>query len=144
MNLKFSMADVTDALTVYEMAERMILQYEDPESIDISKALAWTKRKITEHITDYERILLNDETVGYFHWIDHVTHWELDDFYILPQHRRNGIGAAALQERLNTVDKPVILYAFTQNLPAIRLYEKLGFALKTTVSDTRQIMRRDA
>jgi len=144
MNLKFSKADISDAQIIYEMAEKLILQYEDPKAVNIPAVLDWTKRKITEHITEYEKILLNGGTVGYFHWVDHVDHWELDDFYILPQHRGKGIGAAALQERLNTVKKPVILYVFTSNLPAIRLYEKFGFALKTTVSNTRQILRRDA
>lgn len=144
MILEFANADISDAQIIYEMAEKLILLYEDSKAVNIPKAIAWTKRKITEHITDYERILLNSETVGYFHWIDHITHWELDDFYILPQHRGKGIGTLALQTRLRFVDKPVILYVFTQNLPAVRLYEKLGFTLMTTVSDTRQILRRDA
>ena len=126
------------------MAEELILRYEDPNAIDLSKALTWTRRKITEQIEKYEQILADGETVGYFHWVDHGTHYELDDFYILPQHRGKGIGTAALQVRLENINKPVTLYVFTQNLPAIRLYERLGFRLQATVSNTRQILRREA
>lgn len=144
MNLIFTKADQSDKEAIYVMAEELILRYEDPNAVDLSRALAWTRRKIAEQITEYEQILAEGETVGYFHWIDHGTHWELDDFYILPQYRGMGIGTAALKMRLEAVDKPVTLYVFTQNLSVIRLYERLGFHLQTTVSNTRQILRREA
>ena len=59
MNLEFANADISDAQIIYEMAEKLILLHEDSTAVNIPKVLDWTKRKITEHITDYERILLN-------------------------------------------------------------------------------------
>ena len=70
---------------------------------------------------------------------------EIDDLYVLAPYRRLGIGTElfrrciAESERLG---KPLMLYVFTKNTPAVRLYEKMGFVLKETVSPTRSILVR--
>ena len=70
---------------------------------------------------------------------------ELDDLFILPPYRRQGIASEILRYCISESErrhKPLMLYVFTQNLPALLLYEKMGFEVQEIASPTRQIMIR--
>jgi GNAT superfamily N-acetyltransferase len=61
--------------------------------------------------------------------------WILNDLFVIPEARKNGVGAAlmesARQLAVSTVSKELILETAIDNLSAQRLYEKLGYKRDT-------------
>ncbi len=142
-NISFSHADAQDIDALFSLNREIIEKYEDPSQIDIEGILAWVRRKLEKLIGEYRRILVDGEIVGYLHFTPNGDMMELDDFYILPAHRKQGIGSAALEMILAETQRPVFLYVFTQNEGAIRLYRRFGFEIAETVSPTRLILQRN-
>ena len=143
MNLNFQPAQLQDADVIFEQARELIERYEDPDLVEIPKVLSWMEKKIHSEISGYTRVLHNGEIVGYFHLDKSQTPAELDDFYVLPAHRGQGIGAKILETLLKDMEMPVFLYVFKENYPAIRLYERMGFVPSRDVSKTRCILMRN-
>ena len=101
------------------------------------------QKKLEENIAQYTRIVAEGETVGYYCLESREGETELDDFYILPPFRGQGIGTSVLQKCLGEITQPVFLYVFRGNTGAIQLYNRMGFVRAEDVSKTRMIMRRD-
>jgi len=146
MNLHFVPAEEADLEILFELNKSLITQYEDPSSIDLDEVLAWIKRKLQKKLSEYRAVILDDEKVGYFRLcgIEDNT-LELDDLYVLAPYRRQGIATGILRYCISESErrhKPLMLYVFTQNLPALLLYEKMGFEVQEIASPTRQIMIR--
>ena len=92
---------------------------------------------------DYRRIMVGKELAGYFalHKED-SGEWELDDLYLFPQFQNQGIGTQVVRDIIEqTAPQPLMLYVFTQNTGAVRLYERLGFVFSQEVGRTRMILR---
>ncbi len=133
-----------DAPVIYGLAKGLVDRYEDRTAIDYEKVLSWMERKINSHIDEYTCIVRQGQTVGYYRLCSVDGELELDDFYILPAFRNQGIGTRVLRKILSEANYPVFLYVFTENRGAVALYERMGFVKREQVSDTRCILWRKA
>ena len=141
MNLTYSPAVETDIEVLFEFNKQLIDTYEDLSSIDYGEILAWVRRKIEKRLYEYSRILCNGSLAGYIRVSESDNEVELDDLYILPEYRGQGIGGAVLKSCIERADKPIFFYVFKKNTRAIALYERTGFVIAEKVGDTRYIMR---
>ena len=143
IQLTFRAAEQEDIPVILAMSKALIDQYEDVASIDYPKVLQWVQNKITENIRQYRCIYANKEKVGYFRLILGETETELDDLYVLPAFRNQGIGTAVLQHCISITHTPIFLYVFKKNTEAIKLYSRIGFSVSEEVGKTRYILRRE-
>lgn len=142
--LAFEPAVAEDIQTIFSLSKALIDQYEDVDSIDYEKVLQWVRKKIEKEIASYTRICSQGATVGYYRLHEEKGETELDDFYILPSFRGQGIGTAVLEKCIYQTKTPMFLYVFKNNVGAIRLYQRMGFAWAKDVGKTRMILRRDS
>lgn len=141
--LTFEAAKEADIPVIFSFCEELIDRYEDPSSVDIPKAKAWTLRKLENCIGDYRVIRKDGEKAGYFHFIpgENGDESELDDLYILPQFRSQGIGTEVLRRCIEeSGGAGVFLYVFRENERAVALYERMGFTVRETAGTTRLVM----
>ena len=144
MNLTYESATSADIEPIYQSCIKLIWEYEDLGSVDLSKVLPWIRRKLESCIGEYTRVLLDGALVAYYHFAPSEGKMELDDLYVLDQDKRSkGIGTAILEKCFAETDLPVFLYVFQRNTRAVSLYERLGFRIIETIGDSRYIMQRD-
>ena len=141
--LTFSPAADADIPVIFSMCKDLIDTYEDTDSIDYERVMAWVGKKLQKQISDYTCVMQNGEKVGYYHLSKEPDGWELDDVYVLPLYRSQGIGSRILKHCIDTVNDSIYLYVFLRNRGAIRLYEKFGFTPQRKLGNTRMIMRRE-
>lgn len=142
MPLSYVPATREDADVIFSMCKQLIDSYEDVETIDYEKVIAWVRKKIDDNIGKYTCVTQNGEKVGYFSLQPGREEAELDDLYVLPEYRGKGIGTEVLSYCISRVKTPVFLYVFRKNTGAIKLYERMGFSVAEEVGTTRLIMRR--
>lgn len=140
--LTYEQATQADAERIFSMSKALIDQYEDIASIDYDKVLQWVRRKIEAQIGEYQRVLMDGSLAGYVHFHPDGERMELDDLYILPEYRGQGIGTAVVEKCCAETVKPVYLYVFRRNEGAVRLYQRLGFKIVQEVGGSRYIMQR--
>lgn len=138
--LSFQVAQMTDVPVILAQAKALIDVYEDRSAIDYEKVLSWMERKITVSIESYTCVWMDGEKCAYYRLSEAG---ELDDLYVLPPFRNQGIGSAILQKCIDESEVPLWLYVFRENSNAIRLYRRFGFETVEKVGSTRQIMRRE-
>lgn len=143
MNLQFVPAGHSDIDVIFSLLKELIDAYEDVQSIQYEKVLAWCRRQIEEHISEYTCILADGAKAGYYLLKPDGDRMELDNFYVLPNFRNHGIGTAVLKRCITATDKPIYLYCFTRNHRAMALYSRLGFRTTETIRQTRCILQRD-
>ena len=88
-------------------------------------------------------ICLNDTPVGFVHLGNRggKPDW-IEDLFVEPAHQNQGIGTQVVRDIIEqTAPQPLMLYVFTQNTDAVRLYERLGFVFSQEVGTTRMILR---
>ena len=141
--LTFLPATDEDVSAIYDLCKDLVNRYEDPASMDIDRVLLWILDKIQSNIAKYTCVREAGEKVAYYCLAESNDGWELDDLYVLAQHRNRGIGSEILERCISEASASIFLYVFTGNAGAIRLYERHGFSCVQQVSKTRQIMRRD-
>ena len=143
MNLTYETATSADIEPIYQSCIKLIWEYEDLGSVDLSKVLPWIRRKLESSIGEYTRVLLDGVLVAYYHFAPSEGKMELDDLYVLDQDKRSkGIGTAILEKCFAETDLPIFLYVFQRNTRAVALYERLGFRITETIGDSRYIMQR--
>ena len=143
MELTFAPAGAADIEPIYHFSKALIDEYEDPESIDYDKVLAWVRRKIENHIGSYTCIFRSGRKAGYFHLSSADGMMEIDDLYIFPEFRNQGIGTSVIEKCCAETGLPVMLYVFTRNTGAYALYRRLGFRVTKTIGESRCIMVRN-
>ena len=141
--ITYQTATQEDVPAIFSLSKALIDQYEDVASIDYQKVLQWVQNKITENICQYRCIYANGVKAGYFHLIPGDAETELDDLYVLPEFRNQGIGTAVLQHCISITTTPMFLYVFKKNTEAIKLYSRIGFSVSEEVGKTRYILRRE-
>lgn len=143
MNLTYEPATAADIEPIYQSCLKLIWEYEDLASIDLSKVLPWIRRKLENCIGEYTRVLDHGILVAYYHFAPSKGKMELDDLYVLdPDRRGKGIGTAIVEKCCGETELPVFLYVFQRNTRAVALYERLGFRIIESVGDSRYIMQR--
>lgn len=141
MHLSYETARPKDAPAIFTFAKELIETYETDPAVDLEEALGWTKRKIEKRIGEYTRVLCDGAVAAYYRFVPDGERMELDDLYVLPAYRDQGIGTAVLRRCLSQ-GRPIYFYVFTDNARAIALYEREGFCKVKDVSPTRMIMAR--
>ena len=140
MTLAYCPATESDVLAIFEQAKILIDTYEDTAAIEYDNVLAWVKRKIDSCISSYTRVTLAGETCAYYRLCDDG---ELDDLYVLPDFRNQGIGSEILSKCAQESKQPLWLYVFSCNTGAISFYKRFGFSVRETIGTTRLIMARN-
>lgn len=142
IQLRYAPAREEDIPAIFAQAKALVDAYEDVERIPYDQVMGWMRRKIAGHLEEYRRIYRGEELVGYYRLAPAEGKMELDDFYILPACRGQGVGTTVLTDCLATTELPVFLYVFTKNVRARALYERLGFREVQAVGATRLILER--
>lgn len=140
--LTFETAREEDIERLFALEKELIDTYEDRESIDYDKVLDWVRRKLEKQVGQFTRVLRDEVLVGYYHLTPGEGKWELDDLFIFPEYRGQGIGAKVLERCFAQAEGPIFLYVFVKNDGAVRLYERMGFRVTQKVEQTRYIMER--
>lgn len=143
MELTFQKACPEDGEVLFRFSRDLIDRYEDVENIPYEGVLAWVRQKIEENIGSYTRVYADGCHVGFYRFIPNGDKMELDDLYIFPEFQNRGIGTQILEKCCRETDKPVMLYVFSRNTGAWKLYRRLGFEIRETIKNTRYIMVRE-
>ncbi len=142
MELTFRPAKKADIETLFAWNKALIDAYENTEAIEYDKVLSWVRRKLEMHIGEYQCIFADGKKAGCFHFCPPENgERELDDLYLFPEFQGKGIGTTVIRSCLSQTDLPVTLFVFIKNEGAVRLYEKLGFRVVSSISSTRFFMR---
>ena len=143
MELTFRKAENEDAERIFQFNKELILQYETLEEINLDYVLSWVQKKISSRIDEYTVICAEGKKAGYYHFFrNEEGELELDDLYIFPEFRNQGIGSVVIKKCCTSVKEPVMLYVFTRNKGAVSLYRRMGFLVTETIKDSRLIMKR--
>ena len=143
MELTFRKAENEDAERIFQFNKELILQYETLEEINLDYVLSWVQKKISSRIDEYTVICAEGKKAGYYHFFrNEEGELELDDLYIFPEFRNQGIGSVVIKKCCTSVKEPVMLYVFTRNKGAVSLYKRMGFLVTETIKDSRLIMKR--
>ena len=143
MELTFRKAGNEDAERIFQFNKELILQYETLEEINLDYVLSWVQKKISSRIDEYTVICAEGKKAGYYHFFrNEEGELELDDLYIFPEFRNQGIGSVVIKKCCTSVKEPVMLYVFTRNKGAVSLYRRMGFLVTETIKDSRLIMKR--
>ena len=140
--LSFVSASMDDVPLIFAQSKALVDAYEDVASIPYEQVMNWMHNKIQENIAQYTKVCIDGITAGFYRLVSGEEETELDDFYILPPFRGQGIGTAVLEKCILDEQKPMFLYVFQKNVGAIRLYNRFGFEPAQVVSETRMILRR--
>lgn len=130
-----------DVNTIFALSKALVEQYETAE-IDFDRVMQWMHRKITQSIGEYQRVMVDGQVAGYFHLHQDGERMELDDLYILPPYRNQGLGTAVITHCCTATELPVYLYVFIRNKGAVRLYQRMGFRIIETLDNSRYIMQK--
>ncbi len=141
-HLTFVPANAEDADLIFSQCAQLVLRFEDPNEVDLDRALNWLQKKIRTRISEYTCVLRGNEKVAFYCLTQEKTGAELDDFYVLEPYRNQGIGSRILRHCMEVTTLPISLYVFNANDGAIRLYTRCGFVTTQQVSPTRSIMTR--
>jgi ribosomal protein S18 acetylase RimI-like enzyme len=143
MDLEYRSAGEQDIEILYNFNKKLIDSYEDTENIEYDKVLIWVRKKIEKNINEYTRVTLDGKTVGYFNFYKTDGGYEIDDLYVLPEYRGQGIGTEIIKKCIEKSDEPLFLYVFVKNIGAVSLYERLGFRIISDIRGTRYFMKRE-
>lgn len=141
--ITYEKATTYDIAPIYRLCKQLIDRYENTDLIDYDKVLKWVHRKIETSIDEYTAVYVTHKKAGYFHFFQNEDgEYEIDDLYIFPEYRNQGIGSEVIRKCISSVNAPVMLYVFIKNEKAVALYQRLGFEIVQIVNDSRYIMRK--
>lgn len=134
-------AQQEDVEAIFALSKAMIEQYETA-AIDLGRVMQWMYRKITRSIGEYQRVMVDNQVVGYFRFHRDGSRMELDDLHILPPYQNQGLGTSVINHCCTTTTLPIYLYVFIRNEGAVRLYQHMGFRVIETLQGSRYIMQK--
>ena len=137
--LTFEPAKPEDLEPIYTWLKGHIETYEDLQSIDYPKVIAWVRRNIESKFSDFRRVYWNGTLAGYYCLTPNEEKMELDSLYIFPEFQGRGIGTSILQKCLEESPCSLFLYVFKANIRAFELYQRMGFQVVKELK-TRYIM----
>ena len=143
MKLSYGPALPEDVDTLFCLNKDLIDRYENVQEIPYDDVLNWVRRKIEKAIHTYTRIYADGVHAGFYRFVPGDEMMELDDLYIFPEFQGKGIGSQVIERCCGETEKPVMLYVFIRNTRAWKLYQRLGFEVRETISDSRYIMVRE-
>ena len=97
----------------------------------------YEERRFRGHFhPDKTRVILSDDRViGFLGVRQEGDALYIAQFYLVPEYQGQGIGTALMRELL-AEGRPVVLKVTKLNTGALRLYERLGFRVKSEVGDS--------
>ena len=143
MELTFQRARQEDVDVIFRFNRDLIDRYEDVQSIPYEGVLSWVRQKIEDNIGSYTRIYADGHHAGFYRFIPNGEKMELDDLYIFSEFQNRGIGTRILEKCCSETSRPVMLYVFSRNTGAWKLYQRMGFKIRETIKNTRYIMVRE-
>lgn len=143
MELTFQRARQEDVDVIFRFNRDLIERYEDVQSIPYEGVLSWVRQKIEDNIGSYTRIYADGHHAGFYRFIPNGEKMELDDLYIFSEFQNRGIGTRILEKCCSETSRPVMLYVFSRNTGAWKLYQRMGFKIRETIKNTRYIMVRE-
>lgn len=140
MKLTYGPAFQEDIDSIYQMAADLIVQYEDFSVLNREKVLAWTRRSIASHLPSYSRVYRDGMLAGFFCMMPAEGKTELDNLFLLPEFRGQGIGTVILKKCIAESGGDIFLCVFRENKGAFSLYQRMGFRVTREVGTTRYVM----
>lgn len=117
-----------------------IFEYaKDLEQTEIEKINNYVNKNIPNQIGKYKDIIINDNIVGSILLTEIDNGVLLDEIFIEKQYRNKGIGGTVIKEIITNINNNLYLWVYKDNIGAIKLYNRLGFAIKEE-TDSRYYM----
>lgn len=136
-------ADPLDIPLIVKMKVQTILDSEpdhEPTQEELAKITRYVENEIPKHLNDTKKIMYdNDRFIGILISYQKGADWFIDDIYLLPECRYQGIGRMILADEVAGHDQ-IALRVYKNNTHAIELYESLGFKVEGDMGAT-QLMR---
>ena len=137
--LTFDSAKPEDLDLLFQLNKSLIDAFEDLESIDYPRVLAWVRQNLQNHLSDFTRVYYENTLAAFYCLSPSEGKLELDSLFVLPEFRGQGIGTAILKKCISESETPLFLYVFRKNTGACALYRRMGFTV-TKELPTRYIM----
>jgi RimJ/RimL family protein N-acetyltransferase len=100
-----------------------ILSYEEKDKIKKN-----IDRNINLTYINYKMIIVNDRVAGAYVLVPYKDGEMIDQIYLFPEYRNNGIGTEIINNLKNSVNN-LYVWMYKNNTGAIRLFERLGFVV---------------
>lgn len=145
MLLEYRKADKSIKEFVYNEYVKMVYDYVDLDSININVVCKEKKTYLTKNIKNYTAVYSEGNFMGCFYLKEEETYFELDDFYVIKDRRRLGIGSNILGKCLEIAKdarKAIMSSVFKKNLGAIRFLERYGFYILEDLGDSVRMVAR--
>ena len=135
MNLEYRVASDIHRDFIFNECMTLVRKYEDLKIFDINEIIKFERSKVDNEIEKYTAVYDDGTFIGCFKLTKDNEVYELDDLYIVEEHRNKGYGTEILKECIRNT--PITLWVFTANKVAYDLYVRMGFKviqdLKTRV-----------
>lgn len=134
-------ATLSDFDKILEYKLKTIFDYTNELSQEEKdKIVNYSNEFILNNIHKYNLIFVGDNIVGCVLVVEHADGVLLDEIYIEPPFRNNGIGSSILTDILK-INSVVYLWVYKNNKRAIDLYSRFGFTV-IDQTETRFFMKK--
>jgi len=89
----------------------------------------WSNEQIQSHLKNHKGIALQTESAaGYLLYLENIYEVEILRVGVLPSEQKKGYAEKMIHE-LKSLNKEIFLEVSSENIPALKLYEKSGFQI---------------
>ena len=129
MNYKLIKSSNDDIEKLIDYKKKTIFEYaKDLPINEINKINNYVKNNVPKLLNNYFNIVVDDKVVGCLLLTDRDDGVLLDEIYLEKEYRNKGIGTDIIKNVINNNDI-IFLWVYKENLKAVSLYKKLGFAV---------------
>ena len=139
MNLIYKQAEDQHKEFIFNECIKLVKQYESFKYYSLDEIVMFESKKIDKYIDQYTAVYDNDVFIGCFKLTNDEEEYELDDLYIVEEHRNKGYGTKILEECIKNT--PIILWVFKNNKIAFDLYQRYGFVVVEDLDDRVKMKR---